>query len=68
MSAPDRMPLEGVVVDDEAGIERFCQAIIESTTEFDWRPDAEHSLPEPLREGLRAWARRFRAWDREANQ
>jgi hypothetical protein len=68
MSTPDRMPLEGVIVDDEAGVERFCQAIIETTTEFDWAPGMEHSLPEPLREGLRTWARKFVAWDREANR
>lgn len=62
--AAERAPIEGVVVDDEAGIESACQAIVESTTEYDWAPGMEHSLPEHLRAGLRAWVRAFRAWDR----
>lgn len=65
MSDLSRVALEGVVVDDEAGVDRFCRAMIESTTEFDWCGDFEHSIPGHLREGLRRWAREFRAWDRE---
>lgn len=60
-----RIVLEGMVVDGEAGIERFCEAIVETTTEYDWRPGTPHSLPEHLCDGLRAWARAFVAWDRQ---
>lgn len=56
--------VEGVVVDDSAGVDRLCEAMIESTTEFDWRPGTPESLPEELRDGLRLWVRGFRAWDR----
>lgn len=64
MTTPDRQPIEGVIVDDEIGIERFCEGLIEGNTEFDWRPDTPHSLPEWLRDDLRRWARQFIAWDR----
>ena len=67
MNDLSRVALEGVIVDDEVGVERFCQALIETTTEFDWHADSEHSIPEYLRDGLRAWVRQFHAWDREVS-
>lgn len=57
--------IEGVVVDDRGSIERFCQAVVESTTEYDWTGGA-HQLPDHLRDGLRAWAGEFIAWSRRS--
>lgn len=66
--AAEKAPLEGVVVDDEAGIESGCQAIVESLTQYDWRPGMDSSLPDHLRDPLRAWVRALRAWDRGADR
>ncbi len=63
MSEIDRQPIEGVVVDDRDRIEDFCQGVVESMTEWDWA-----ELPEPLRDGLRTWARGFFAWWRETEE
>lgn len=59
--------LEGVVIDDSVERDRFCQEMVESTTEFDWEPGHPHSLPEHLRDGLRRWAEDLKAWDRKAH-
>lgn len=56
-----RMPIEGVVVDDSRRYDKFCQAMVEGTTEFDWE-GGQYALPEHLREGLRRWAVELSAW------
>lgn len=60
---PDVPIYEGAIVDGP-DFSRLAEAMVESTTEFDFAPGREWSIPDDLRRRLVEWCADLHAWDR----